>query len=129
MKEHITYFFKNFIDVFKSHYIDFQGSATRRQFWCFILGIFICCLVLHFISDLITLLFILATMIPCIAITVRRVRNADFDPRLGFISVFLYIYILLNMIPIKLLMAILSIVNIIILIALIIFCALPPQEK
>ena len=129
MKEHIIYFFKNFIDIIKNHYLDFKGMATRKQFWYFILGVFICCLVLHLISNILTLLFILGTMIPCVAITVRRLKDADFDPRLGFISILFYIYALFNMLPIKLLMAILSIINIIAIITLVIFCVLPTKEQ
>ena len=134
MKEYLNYILKycvftlkNFIDVLKNHYIYFKGTATRSQFWCFIAAIFICFLVLKMVAGFLALLLLLGTMVPCIAITVRRMRNAGIDYRLGFIPVLFYIFAIVNMVSPKVLMVILNLVNFVALIALIIFCVLPSK--
>ena len=135
---------KYFKDIIKTYFTDFTGTATPKQFWGFILGVLIVALALSYISTqsrvlgtILYVLFILATMIPCIAITIRRVRDAGIYPDFGFLSVFCYAYIILSMFPesvlnwgiIKILMAFLTLVSFVSLITLIIFCLLPTKQE
>jgi len=75
-----------FLDVITKHYIDFQGEATRKQFWLFVLFNFIISTVLTIlgvvggdtIGDLfsaLNILFSLAIFIPGLAIAVRRLHD------------------------------------------------------
>lgn len=73
-----TYFF----DVFKNHYVDFAGRATRKQFWMFQLFMFIAALivslVLSFFGDagqIIYWIFSLAVFLPSLGIAARRLHD------------------------------------------------------
>lgn len=135
--------FKNFVDVLKNHYTDFKGKANISQFWMFILCLFICYLIMGLayipsktVGIIFRVLLTIATITPCIAITVRRVRDAGFDHRLGFLSAIIYIFVLLCMLPdgilnngfVKVLMAFLNLANFVSVIALIVFCVLPSKQ-
>lgn len=71
-----------FLDVIKSHYIDFAGRATRTQFWLFALFNFIVYIVLYilaskvasFFSILLTI-YSLALLLPSLAIAARRLHD------------------------------------------------------
>lgn len=75
-----AYFNTYFIDVLKTQYVDFAGRATRTQFWMFNLFVFIIAFVISFIGGLINLpilsvVVMLAFLLPSLAISVRRVRD------------------------------------------------------
>lgn len=56
-------------------YFDFNGRASRPELWWWVLFIFLGSLVLGFISDMVAGLFSLATLIPSIAVTARRLMT------------------------------------------------------
>lgn len=72
-----------FIDVIKNHYFDFNGRATRTQFWMFVLFSVILGIVLGLLSTLIgekagtVLLAVvnLALLLPSLGIAVRRLHD------------------------------------------------------
>ena len=90
MKVFSTYF----IDPIKNHYIDFAGKATRTQYWLWVLFLFIVSLVLGLVftwfgtvGTIILRLFGLAILLPSLAISARRLRDAGFWPWLAFFSI------------------------------------------
>ncbi len=58
-------------------YADFSGCAKRPEFWWWVLFVFVASLVLGFVSHLVSGLFSLATLIPSIAVTTRRLHDID----------------------------------------------------
>lgn len=67
--------------VFKK-YATFEGRACRSEYWYFILFIFIASLVLQVVDLAITggllyIIFALATLVPCLAVAVRRLHDTD----------------------------------------------------
>ena len=69
-----------FIDSIKtcfSKYADFTGRASRSEFWWWALFTIIASISLSVISDKLPLLFSLATLIPYIAVTTRRLHDID----------------------------------------------------
>ena len=74
-----------FLDVIKNHYLDFKGRANRKQFWLFILWVFIISCLLSFLGNMdniigtaftvLYVLFALAVLLPNIAIQVRRLHD------------------------------------------------------
>ena len=69
-----------FIDSIKtcfSKYADFTGRASRSEFWWWALFTIIASISLSVISDKLSLLFSLATLIPYIAVTTRRLHDID----------------------------------------------------
>lgn len=96
-----------FIDVIKNHYCDFSGKATRTQFWLFALINFIVGLVLGIVcgmflkeqtANMISIIYNLALLLPCLGIAARRLRDGGFSPwllLLGFIPVIGWIVLLI----------------------------------
>ncbi len=97
-----------FLDVLKNQYADFSGRATRKQFWLFclwyaiVLGVTQTVFIfLPIISQFLSFLLLLITIIPAMAIFVRRIRDAGHSPYwgiliipnilLGILNIFLYI--------------------------------------
>ena len=92
-----------FTDPILKQYADFSGRATRREFWMFNLSFFLLLLLTTFIMGFVStmgsvlstvtlIVFVigfLGTIIPALAITVRRLHDID---RSGW-------WILLNFIP------------------------------
>lgn len=76
-----NYFEKYYLEPLKSQYADFKGSATRAQYWYFILFYTLIALVLNFVDGLLfntpvlTALLTLALLVPTIAIGVRRLHD------------------------------------------------------
>ena len=71
-----------FIDPIQNHYADFEGRATREQFWMYVLVYFVVYIVLNIVLSWINLenlmvLFSLALLLPSIAITARRLHDID----------------------------------------------------
>lgn len=78
-----------------SNYVKFRGTATRPEFWYWVLFVFLVNVVVSTIDQLfsmmagleiislvfstITTLFSLATFLPTLAVTVRRLRDAGFS--------------------------------------------------
>jgi uncharacterized membrane protein YhaH (DUF805 family) len=56
-------------------YVDFNGVASRSEFWWFILFVFIVSIVLNWISPLIGGLFGLAMLLPELAAGARRLHD------------------------------------------------------
>jgi len=70
----------NFIDAIKtvfSKYSDFNGRASRPEFWWWMLFVFLASFGIGAVSDVLSLLFSLATLIPSIAVTARRLHDID----------------------------------------------------
>ena len=90
------------LDPVKNHYVDFEGTATRQQYWMFVLVQTVIVFVLSIvavilgivfgmISDtlgsivggilfLVVGLFCLALLLPSLGIMARRLRDAGFSP-------------------------------------------------
>jgi uncharacterized membrane protein YhaH (DUF805 family) len=69
-----------FADSIKSgfaKYVDFNGRASRSEFWWWVLFTFLATLVLTFISGIVANLFSLAVLIPSIAVAARRLHDID----------------------------------------------------
>ena len=65
-----------FIDPIKNHYADFNGRATRKEFWMFVLIYFIIYAAIMLLGlDLIAALFSLALLVPSLAIGARRLHD------------------------------------------------------
>ncbi|OAM53042.1 hypothetical protein A7981_06365 [Methylovorus sp. MM2] len=82
--------FSDSIKVCFSKYIDITGRAKRPEYWWFVLLLFLGSLVLGFISDIASMVFSLATLLPSIAVGVRRLHDTN---RSGW-------WLLLGLIPI-----------------------------
>ncbi len=72
-----------FVDVLKNHYADFNGKATRPQFWYFLLFEVVVLFVLAIITRLIGLpaivsLAALALACPYFGLAARRLRDAGY---------------------------------------------------
>jgi uncharacterized membrane protein YhaH (DUF805 family) len=57
-------------------YATFEGRATRSEYWWFELFLF-GGLLLHFVSEDLSLVFTLATLLPGVAVWVRRLHDID----------------------------------------------------
>ena len=56
-------------------YVDFDGRASRPEFWWFVLFIFVGSLVLSAVSFWLNLLFLLGTLLPQVAAATRRLHD------------------------------------------------------
>lgn len=100
-------FSKYFIDPIKNHYVDFEGRATRKQFWLFALWNFIVFLVIGFALDFfledvgnaIYMILQLAVLMPSLGMSVRRLHDIgrsgwwlliSFVPVVGFIVLLVF---------------------------------------
>ena len=80
-------------DGFK-RYTDFSGVSSRSQYWYFILGTSIVSIIIQWIlGDFAANVFTIATIIPTIAVAVRRMH--DVGKSCWFILVPVYNFILL----------------------------------
>lgn len=86
-----------FLDVLTKHYFDFEGRASRKQFWMYILFLFIAFVVLAIITgflgrlgSVIYSLCGLAVLLPNLGMSVRRMHDID---RSGW-------WVLLNFVPV-----------------------------
>jgi uncharacterized membrane protein YhaH (DUF805 family) len=69
--------FTDSIKVCLSKYADFSGRASRPEFWWFALGVWIINLVLHVVLPVIAWIFVLAVLIPSLAVGSRRLHDID----------------------------------------------------
>ena len=85
-------FEKNFIDVLKNKYAEFNGRENRRNYWMYVLCVFLISIALGILvsifqnigvlSGLFTLVssvFSLAILVPGLAISVRRLHDIGKD--------------------------------------------------
>ncbi len=81
---------ENFKNVVLNNYANFEGRARRREYWLFYLANCIVSVALNIISlaiggdlstlnfvDVISLLYVLALLVPVIALTIRRLHDTD----------------------------------------------------
>lgn len=71
--------FGNYVAVLKK-YVEFNGRAGRPEFWWFVLANFLISMVLGFVLPSLSMLYGLAVLVPSIAVGVRRLRDAGFNP-------------------------------------------------
>ncbi|HEY4030989.1 MAG TPA: DUF805 domain-containing protein [Caulobacteraceae bacterium] len=69
-----------YIDPITKHYADFQGVASRKEYWMFFLFNFIASILVGFVAGFIHLpaigsLYSLAVLLPSIGIAVRRMHD------------------------------------------------------
>jgi uncharacterized membrane protein YhaH (DUF805 family) len=70
----------NFVDAIKinfAKYADFSGCASRPEFWLWVLFTLVGATVLQSISYNLSGAFSLATFLPTIAVTARRLHDTD----------------------------------------------------
>jgi len=58
-----------------SKYADFNGRASKPEFWWWMLFVFLASLGAGMISPLLSSLLSLATVLPCLAVTTRRLHD------------------------------------------------------
>ena len=89
-----------------SRYVDFQGRSPRSEFWWFVLFYFIIYIVLAVIGVvteglgmILLVIFLLGTIIPYLAVSIRRLHDLDksgwwilisFIPIVGLILIYWY---------------------------------------
>jgi uncharacterized membrane protein YhaH (DUF805 family) len=70
----------NFVDAVKTcftKYADFNGCASRPEFWWWVLFTFVTATVLRAVNYELSGLFSLATLLPGIAVGARRLHDTD----------------------------------------------------
>jgi uncharacterized membrane protein YhaH (DUF805 family) len=65
------------IQICFSKYADFKGRASKSEFWWWALFNFIASLALGIVSDKLSLAFTVATLLPYVAVTTRRLHDTD----------------------------------------------------
>ena len=58
-------------------YADFNGRAQRPEFWWWVLFVFLVNVITGMISPLVSTVFSLATLLPCLAVTARRLHDIN----------------------------------------------------
>ncbi len=69
--------FQDSIKVCFSKYAEFNGAASRSEYWWFVLFIVVVSLALSVISPLLSGLFSLGTLIPSVAAATRRLHDTQ----------------------------------------------------
>ena len=92
----MNYVKEYFLDVLKNHYFDFAGRANRKQFWIYALINFIIIIVLGIVgiiihSNILTIIYSLAVLLPGLGIGARRLRDGGFTPWLLLIGLIPFI--------------------------------------
>ena len=69
-----------FLNPVTQHYFDFEGTATRQQFWMYVLSYLIIAVVLGVIGNLLHVwflggLFAVALLLPTLGLEVRRLHD------------------------------------------------------
>ncbi len=89
------------VDPIKNHYVDFKGRATRKQYWLYVLFVWVILWVIGLFGDVgakISGICSLAVLLPSLAIAARRLRDGGFSPwllLLGLIPVIGWIVLLI----------------------------------
>jgi len=60
-----------------SKYADFNGRATKSEFWWWVLFVFLASVAANVLSEKLGMLFSLATLLPYIAVTARRLHDTN----------------------------------------------------
>lgn len=60
-----------------SRYADFNGRARRPEYWWFMLFLFLTNLILGMVSDTVSLIFSLATVVPSLSVGARRLHDTN----------------------------------------------------
>lgn len=94
-----------FLDPIKNHYFDFDGRATRQQFWMFVLIYILIAIVLAIteamvgLEEILTSIYSLALLLPYLGLAVRRLHDVNrsgwwiligFIPIIGFIVLLIW---------------------------------------
>jgi uncharacterized membrane protein YhaH (DUF805 family) len=61
----------------KKKYADFEGDATRSEYWWFALFIFIVGTLLTILAKPVALLFYVGTLVPSVAVGIRRLHDTN----------------------------------------------------
>nr|WP_295769502.1 DUF805 domain-containing protein [Rhodoferax sp.] len=69
--------FQESVKVCFSKYVDFGGRATRSEYWWFFLFIVLVSLAASLVSNMLSGLFSLATLLPSIAAATRRLHDTN----------------------------------------------------
>ena len=69
--------FADSIKVCFSKYADFNGRASKPEFWWWVLFVFVVSLAIAFVSSIVSSLFSLAVLVPGIAVGARRLHDTD----------------------------------------------------
>ncbi len=67
-------------------YADFIGTATRSEFWWFVLFLIVVQVLLGVVSHVLAYIFALATLVPYLAVGTRRLRDTGRSPWWWLIS-------------------------------------------
>lgn len=69
--------FQQAIKVCFQKYAEFNGRAKRPEFWWFELFLFLASAILSIVSDMLNVLFALATILPSLAVGARRLHDIN----------------------------------------------------
>jgi uncharacterized membrane protein YhaH (DUF805 family) len=69
--------FQEAVRVCFAKYVDFEGEASRSEFWWFFLFTGVVSFALALVSNKLSGLFSLAVLVPFIAVTVRRLHDTN----------------------------------------------------
>lgn len=69
--------FQESIQLCFQKYADFNGRAKRPEFWWFELFLFLASFALGFVSDMLSALFALGTILPSLAVGARRLHDTN----------------------------------------------------
>ncbi|MEQ1488214.1 MAG: DUF805 domain-containing protein [Methylotenera sp.] len=86
----------NFQDAVKlcfQKYVDFNGRAARPEFWWFFLFCLLASIVLGLISETLSTIFSLATLLPTLAVGARRLHDIN---KTGWLQLAWYIGIIVG---------------------------------
>jgi len=133
-----------FIDVLTKHYADFKGTATRKQYWLFILW----CLVLSVIliavtfvagqvGRILTLLLSVALIMPHVSIFVRRVKDTGNSAYWGVLMIPWVLTVLCGFLPqstaevplVRILLSLLGFASLLCFIGVLIFSLMPSKNR
>ncbi len=77
-----------FLDVIKKHYADFQGRASRSEYWYFVLFSFLISLAISIVTGIIgsilgtsvfsflSVIYSLAVLVPSVCLAIRRLHDS-----------------------------------------------------
>jgi uncharacterized membrane protein YhaH (DUF805 family) len=60
-----------------SKYADFNGRATKSEFWWWVLFVFLATFAANVLSEKLGILFSIGTLLPYIAVTARRLHDTN----------------------------------------------------
>lgn len=77
-----------FLDPIKNHYADFNGRSGREEFWMFVAVYFAIYLILAVLDlGMLAMLFLLALLVPSLAIGARRLHDTNLSGWLQLINI------------------------------------------